>query len=105
MRALAIAVLVSASLARPAYAGDAELGHQLAERWCTSCHAVDPGQVGQTNVPSFAAIAAQHGGDGRWVRAWLMTPHPSMPDMSLTRIEIDNVVAYLGSLVPAKKAE
>jgi mono/diheme cytochrome c family protein len=81
-----------------ASAQDAERGHQIAERWCSACHAVDKNRVNRTEAPSFIGIAAKHRDDQRWMRAWLMVPHPSMPDMSLSRIEIDDVVAYLKTL-------
>lgn len=97
LRVLVLPVLLGVTMA-PAVAQQAERGHQLAERWCSSCHAVDKGAVNRTEAPSFINIAARHGDDQRWLRAWLMAPHPSMPDMSLSRIEIDDVVAYLKTL-------
>ncbi len=79
-------------------AQDAERGHQIAERWCSACHAVDKMGSNRTEVPSFTSIAAKHHDDQKWLRAWLMAPHPSMPDMSLSRIEIEDVVTYLKTL-------
>ena len=32
------------------------------------------------------------------LRAWLTLPHPPMPNPSLTRSEIDDIIAYLNSL-------
>lgn len=99
----AIALGVFALAAAPsAHAQVPERGHQLAERWCSSCHGVDRDQISRTTAPSFADIATRRQGDQKWVRAWLMAPHPSMPDLSLTRREIDDVVAYLQSLAPRK---
>lgn len=95
--ALTASVLLGMTVAS-ASAQDAERGHQIAERWCSACHAVDKKGANRTEVPSFMSIAAKHHNDQKWLRAWLMAPHPSMPDMSLSRIEIDDVVAYLKAL-------
>jgi mono/diheme cytochrome c family protein len=93
-----MALSVSPALA----AGDAAAGHALADRWCSSCHAVggmnaDPGVA----VP-FAIIAQNSGSSRSWVRAWLSAPHPRMPNMDLSRQEMEDVVAYLDTLVPPK---
>lgn len=79
-------------------AGDAERGRLLAERWCVECHVVSPGTPGGDLAPSFASVANREGGEAEIVRAWLVDPHPPMPNMSLTMAEIDDLVAYVMSL-------
>lgn len=100
--AMAATMLLGLVAVAPAQAQVAERGHQIAERWCSSCHAVDRGQTSRTPAPSFPDIAKRHGDERKWVRAWLMASHPSMPDMNLSRLEIADVVAYLESLLPRK---
>jgi mono/diheme cytochrome c family protein len=80
-------------------AGDAEAGHKLAQLWCTSCHIVDaPAHgAGADTAPPFPTIARQHR-DRAWIRAWLAAPHPPMPNLNLSRQQIDDVLAYLDSL-------
>jgi cytochrome c len=104
MRPLLIlpATLLLGLFASQAWAGDPVAGHQLAVRWCSSCHAVDELHAGQGGVPSFALIGAGSGRDKAHARAWLMAPHPPMPDLNLTRVEIDNVLAYIDTLSPPK---
>ena len=82
---------------RPAAAFDAEAGRQLAERWCSACHSVDPSS-GADQAPTFEAISRDSSRSPGWVRAWLMTPHPTMPDMTLSRAEIEAIIAYLEDL-------
>jgi mono/diheme cytochrome c family protein len=82
---------------RPAAAFEAEAGRQLAERWCSACHSVEPSS-GADQAPTFEAIARDQLKSSDWVRAWLMTPHPTMPDMALSRSEIEAIIAYLQSL-------
>ncbi len=97
-----VAVVLCGLAATPAFAGNAESGKRLANRWCSGCHSVEKSQEKQNDVPTFAAIAAKHGHDKSWIRAWLMTPHPAMPDMNLTRAEIDDVSAYLETFLSSK---
>src|SRR5690348_5890082 len=83
-------------------AGNAEAGWQMARRWCSGCHVVDATGYGTDTAPPFVTIAQQRG-DRRWVRAWLQAPHPPMPNLNLSRGEIDDVIAYLDSLAAPKR--
>ena len=83
-----------------ANAADPKAGEFLAEHWCTSCHVVGDTGNGNDAAPTFQAIATRHAGDASWLKAWLAAPHPPMPNLTLSREEIDNIVAYLGTLTP-----
>jgi mono/diheme cytochrome c family protein len=80
--------------------GDAAVGRQLAERWCSSCHVVGPTTVRGTSngAPTFTAIARMKSTTALSLRVFLVTPHARMPDLHLTRNEIDNIGAYILSL-------
>ena len=84
----------------PAWAaGDAENGHALARIWCANCHVIDVAGSGKDVAPPLLEIA-QHGApDQLKARAFLAAPHPPMPNFSLARQQIDDIVAYLNSLV------
>lgn len=102
MKKLALAaalLLTSGYVATAEAAGDAESGHTLARVWCTSCHIVDNAPQGADTAPPFPTIAERHH-DRAWIRAWLSSPHPPMPNLNLSRQQIDDVVAYLDSLKP-----
>lgn len=90
-----LGVLLSAG---PAAAQDAAAGRALAQQWCTSCHIVVPGADGSDAAPTFAAIANDPNVTERGLRAWLADPHPPMPNLNLSRTEIDNIIAYLKTL-------
>ena len=82
-------------------AGQAEQGKAIAERWCAACHQVSPEQtIASADVPSFMTIARMQAtpDDLAALEGFLADPHPVMPDMSLTRQEIRDLVAYIGSL-------
>ncbi len=98
-----VAAAALALVALPAEAqgsGDRFAGHDLAARWCSSCHVVDPGQQrqGSDAVPTFAAIAAMKTTTATSLEVFLATPHARMPDYTLTRDDIANVSAYILSL-------
>jgi mono/diheme cytochrome c family protein len=92
-----LAFVLAGLAALPAPAAN-EDGRRFATRWCSSCHAVAPGQKRLSDgVPSFAEIAGRKNSGRGALKAFLSTPHPRMPDMSLTRAEIDALVDYIRS--------
>lgn len=108
MRRLLIACLVSLSLAGlslasfplPARAqvpvGDAVNGAAIAERWCTSCHAVGPASGRATDgAPTLQSVADRASTTVMSLQVFLRTPHARMPDLSLTREETDDLIAYI----------
>jgi mono/diheme cytochrome c family protein len=83
-----------------AEAGDARQGAIIARRWCAACHVVDPDQLSAfADAPSFSDIALRRT-DRRQLANFLADPHPPMPDMHLSRKEIDDIVTYIRSLDP-----
>jgi cytochrome c len=82
-----------------AAAQDAEEGRDLARQWCAACHLVEPGGTVASDVaPSFPQIARTGALTPDRLRGWLSDPHPPMPNLSLSRAEIDALIAYLQSL-------
>ena len=77
---------------------DAAKGSQLAQQWCASCHVSGgtPAANLQQGPPSFSTIA--HARTAGQLRSFLSHPHGAMPDLSLTRAEIDDLVGYIESL-------
>jgi mono/diheme cytochrome c family protein len=68
-------------------ASDVTAGRRLAERGCSNCHVVGPTQQQgtSTGAPPFSAIAQMSSTTPMSLRAFLMTSHPPMPDLHLTR--------------------
>jgi mono/diheme cytochrome c family protein len=99
MRLIAIAAFIVFSAAAPALAAppDAEQGEKIARRWCAACHVVAADQKqASADVPSFFDIAKRKTtGD---LTSFLTDPHPKMPNMNLSRQEIGDITAYIGSL-------
>lgn len=96
---LAVAALLGVAHGAPAFsAGDAEEGRKLAVQWCSSCHDIEPGGATSDMAPSLASVIAERGRSTEWIRTWLTAPHEPMPDLSLSRQEIDDLVAYIEQL-------
>jgi mono/diheme cytochrome c family protein len=79
--------------------GDQASGRDIADRWCAACHMVAPDQPqALADVPTFMQIASAVEDDFDVLEGFLIDPHPPMPDMSLTRQEIRDLIAYFATL-------
>lgn len=82
---------------------DASNGQAIAERLCSSCHAVGAGNGStRADVPPFITIANLPGQTPERVAGRIIVPHPEMPSVQLTISEIRDVVAYILSLRSAQ---
>jgi mono/diheme cytochrome c family protein len=80
-----------------ASAGAAD-GEKLAKRWCAACHVVASDQKsGSTQAPAFSTVAAKRGFNAGALALFLLTPHPKMPDMNLSRGEAADLAAYIAT--------
>jgi mono/diheme cytochrome c family protein len=78
--------------------GDVTAGRNLATAHCSECHAINGPARGGSQVPSFEAVARMPSTTSLSLHAFLLTPHPTMPNYRLAPQEIDDVVAYILSL-------
>jgi cytochrome c len=78
---------------------DAQNGSRIARQWCANCHVVGADTTGviQEGPPSFRAVAQSAVTDDQ-LRAFLTHPHGAMPDLSLSRADINDLIAYIRSL-------
>jgi cytochrome c len=98
-RSLWLIPLAALSMAPAAHAaGDPETGRALAQQWCTACHVVDLEGHGTDAAPALPVLLSDDLRTADELRGWLAAPHPPMPDLDLTRQEIENIIAYLESL-------
>jgi cytochrome c len=97
--AAALPLLLAALAPSVAHAADTATGARLARQWCANCHVIDgtgaAGTVAQ-GPPSFRTIAGRVNAGA--LRAFLSHPHGQMPDLTLSRAEIDDLIAYIESL-------
>lgn len=93
-----VSLIFVATLAESASAADARKGEVLAKRWCATCHIVASDQQrGTAQSPPFSAIARKPGFNETVLAFFLLTPHPRMPDMNLSRSEAGDLAAYIAS--------
>jgi mono/diheme cytochrome c family protein len=91
--------IFAADIVRPALAVDASNGKRLAERWCAACHVVTASQrEANADAPPFEEIAKRTNFSERGLATFLLDPHAKMPNMNLTRVETDDIAAYVGTL-------
>ena len=95
-----VAIIIFSALSAT---GDAEAaaprGQNLAQSWCSQCHAVKPDQSSPNPAaPRFADVAAEPSMTGYALRAFLMTPHPTMPNIMMKSDDMDDIVSYILSL-------
>jgi len=77
---------------------DSVEGARVAKQWCANCHVIDggaPAAVPQ-GPPSFRTIAGHL--DPNQLRTFLTHPHGAMPDLALSRAEIEDLIAYITTL-------
>jgi mono/diheme cytochrome c family protein len=99
----AIAGMVLFAMFGEAMAQPVDAGYQIAKTWCSGCHEIgrESGKPANDAVPSFSSIARLKSTSRTSIEVFLSTPHPKMPDYTLTRDEIRAVSAYILSLKPA----
>ena len=74
-------------------------GHQLAEAWCGTCHAIGSDASGAPRPgPDFIKVANMPSTTELALKVFLRTSHPSMPNIVLTPEQTDNLVTYILSL-------
>jgi len=79
-------------------------GQILARKLCTTCHLIGEPANGPvpSDVPTFPSIANRPGQTLDHLSTWLTRPHPPMPNLHLTRMEIRDLSGYILSLRPEK---
>jgi mono/diheme cytochrome c family protein len=89
-------LIFAAALQDSVFAADAKKGEILAKRWCASCHVISTDQQqGTAQAPPFSAIASKPDFSETTIAYFLLTPHPRMPDMNLSRSEAADLAAYI----------
>lgn len=81
---------------------DVAAGERLAKRWCAGCHLVAADQTtASVDAPSFASLANAPAKTAEGIADFLTLPgttHTKMPDLSLSRVEIRDIVGYIATL-------
>jgi mono/diheme cytochrome c family protein len=83
-----------------ARAQDIVAGKAIAQVWCSNCHHIGPQEktIARDAVPTFLSIAKMKSTTEMSLAAFLTTPHGGMPNLTLSRKEIQDVSSYILSL-------
>lgn len=82
-------------------AADVAVGELLADNWCAECHGVRAGRLGPNlSAPTFSELAAEPSITEYSLRALLRSPHATMPQITFTPGQMDDIVGYIMSLKP-----
>jgi mono/diheme cytochrome c family protein len=100
----AVAIIIYSALSA---AGNAQAaaprGENLVQSWCSQCHAVKPDQTSPNPAaPRFPDVAAEPSMTEYALRAFLKTPHPTMPNIMMKSDDMDDIVSYILSLKPPR---
>jgi len=90
-------LLLTVSFAFGQQVGDPAAGQRLAQALCTRCHGV---ANAQRPAPTFSVIAAMPSASAQSLGVFLKTSHANMPNLILSDLERDDVIAYILSLRP-----
>ena len=101
---VALITACCAALAAGDLPGDAAAGRDFALGVCAECHLVadDQGSWPVSEAPPFREVADSPGMTELALRAFMQTPHRTMPNILLTPEETDNIIAYILSLKSAE---
>lgn len=77
-------------------------GADLAELWCNACHVVSgaPEATGKDAAPPFPSLAPLVKSNADRYRLFLKNPHSQMQEISLSRDEIEALLAFIRSQDP-----
>ncbi|HKM69676.1 MAG TPA: cytochrome c [Stellaceae bacterium] len=99
--AAALSIMLSAPTDAPA---DPAAGKTLAEKWCAECHGIRTDRLSPNlAAPTFPELAAEPSITEYSLRALLRSPHETMPHITFTPDQMDDIVGYIMSLKPRKR--
>jgi len=103
MTRLPVVALLALFTAAGSAEADPTRGLQLSEELCSQCHAVIPGESSPNpKAPTFARSAADPSITRYSLRAFLRTPHSTMPNIIVKPDDVDDIADYLLSLAPKR---
>jgi mono/diheme cytochrome c family protein len=99
---IGLAVALSIVLSAPTDASaDPAAGKALADKWCAECHGIRAGRLSPNlAAPTFPELAAEPSITEYSLRALLRSPHETMPHITFTPDQMDDIVGYIMSLKP-----
>ena len=103
MRRSLSAAIIAVTLVTPAFSqhGNLESGRRLADIWCGSCHQVGP-EASLRSTPSLPELARLSSTTELSLKVFLKSSHENMPNLMVSRAQIEGLVAYIMSFKETK---
>ena len=80
---------------------DPVAGQNLAGKWCSECHGIRADRLSSNRAaPTFPELAAEPSITEYSLRALLRSPHETMPHITFTPDQMDDIIEYIMSLKP-----
>jgi mono/diheme cytochrome c family protein len=76
-------------------AQNVENGGRISERWCSECHTIGSRSARHKGAPPFASIAARDIVTSDMLVSFLLLPHATMPNLSLSRSDALDIAAFI----------
>jgi mono/diheme cytochrome c family protein len=97
-----LAAILSTALAPGrSVSADPVTGQNLAEKWCVECHGIRADRLSPNfAAPTFPELAAEPSITEYSLRALLRSPHETMPHITFTPEQMDDIIDYIMSLKP-----
>ncbi len=101
---VSLAAALSTVLAGPTgVSADPMAGENLAGKWCVECHGIRADRLSPNlAAPTFPELAAEPSITEYSLRALLRSPHETMPHITFTPEQTDDIIDYIMSLKPHK---
>ena len=95
------AILSTAPALQSSVSADPVAGQNLADKWCVECHGVRADRLSPNfAAPTFPDLAAEPSITEYSLRALLRSPHETMPHITFTPEQMDDIIDYIMSLKP-----
>ena len=75
--------------------GDPQSGLEYAKEVCANCHGISNAQSPVPEATAFTEIANETGMSAKALLVWMQTLHPTMPNITLEREDLIDVIAYI----------
>jgi len=98
---IGLAAALATAVAVTGVSADTIAGQNLADKWCLECHGVRADRLSPNlAAPTFPELAAEPSITEYSLRALLRSPHETMPHITFTPEEMDDIVEHIMSLKP-----
>ena len=83
------------AMAEEVEVGDPQAGLEYAKAVCANCHGISNITSPVPEATAFDEIAIEPGMSAKALLVWMQTLHPTMPNITIEREDLMDVIAYI----------